>query len=863
MPSVPLVHHVYSSVGGYKTLYETQDPAAARVQKALVAVANTAYKGGMGATFRGYLRFTLPVPANAAPPRTQFGPWQLPPTTALGAGRWYIKSFPMGTDHVGRPRACVHSIVMLPERTNPPAWWQPNPLSQFENALFSTYDFPADQIFLTGRDSLQGLRERTRDQIPWQTPDLLHRPAGLEWLTGGNLPPALVGSMLKLLLFPGSRLFLLASEEHALFLARQLECILPGSYRRSGGLLLGPHYRYIVPPLGPPNLIQIARPNEYPQGECLVDLQSNPPRWIGPEPPTSPLAGMILDFLNRQDLAGLLKFIEMWDIFDEQMPTPARQIGGLSVMTSLKLIGPQASLDPWPDWTRDAAACASALPFFVQAGWLSAHDTAWHQVKIALNRIGAEHLTGEVKAWEHYIDQVKIDPTQPAPAPPMIKGIVSELAGPSHSNILRAVDETMPDKEWEIKGSGHAIPALKPDEDVDAEFDIPSDHLDTGTGANAPGKDHTDSEVLLLPSRGMDSDTGAEPASDTFDVDAEFALPALPGQSDGGNRGASDEPETQQEDWAADAQKAVPPKAPAAPGLPAHGIDAGKSRTSGAVPATPPRISSALEAEPRHEHGPGQGHRSSAARPTTSGSRKAPAGGLSGHAGPAIKPPAQPGASGVRPAGSAAKIPAAPPAASGARTKAPTPSPAPPPLKTTQSGTLIAALESDDDPTTGSSSVLISASEDAPEQNTEKKDRPAKPGESNTATLLVADSGTVMLGPGAAAPAAGKSPAQRGSGQAPATPPKSSEGAAQKSSGQGQAKPHAAPSGPGSSSGARRVAQLLEPHDEEEDGSELIELSPDEDTGATDATKAPAPGKKPPPPPPPPNPPQLPRKPPQ
>ncbi|MGH7145753.1 MAG: hypothetical protein ACREJ2_16710, partial [Planctomycetota bacterium] len=565
MLSIPLVHHVYSSVGGYKTVYQTQDPAAQRLDKDLVSAANIAYKGGMSATFRGYLRFQLPVPPLPHSARRSFGPWQMPPTVALGNGRWFIKSFPMGTDHVGRPRACVHSIVILPERIHPPPYWQPEALAQMEAALISSYDFPADSLFLHGRDSLQGLRERTHDQIPWQPQRLLDRAAGLEWLAAGNLPPALVGLILRLLLFPGARLFVLASEEHALFLARQLECCLPGGYRRCGGLLLGPQQRYLVPPLFPPNLIQIARPAEYSPGECLLDLTQTPPRWVGPEPPTSPLAGQILDFFNRRDLAGLQRFLQMWDLLDEFPPTPARQTGGLAALTTLKLLTPESFQQPAPDWTRNPAACAAALPLLVQAGWLTAHDAAWHAVRTALARpeINCPDALPEIGVWERYIARVRAQSATfglpghtdlPLPQPPAIRAIVKALEAPSHSGILAA----MLDNSW-IDESSHRIP-------------VGADPLADPTD---PTADPTTAPTTAPPAAGAHQALeAAEPASDAFDVDAEFALPPpltspsppLPPSL------AGSEPETVQEDWssaaaaaAAQRRAAEPPRGPAAP----------------------------------------------------------------------------------------------------------------------------------------------------------------------------------------------------------------------------------------------------------------------------------------------------------
>lgn len=592
--SIPIVHHVYSSVGGYKTIYVTQDPAADRIQKALVSVANTAYKGGMGATFRGYLRYQLPAPTA---PRPTLGPWQLPAAVALGNGRWYIKSFPMGTDHVGRPRACVHSMVVLPERISPPAWWQPQALAQVESAIVSSYDFPADALFLHGRDSLQGLRERTRDQYPWQPTETLNRAAGLAWLVAGNLPPALVGSMIKLLLYPGARLFLLATEEQALFLARQLECILPGSYRRFGGLLMGPHQRYIVPPLCPPNLVQLARPTEYTPGECLVDLSAAPPRWVGPEPPTSPLAAMVLDYLNRRDLAGLLHFIEMWDLLDELAPTPARQTGGLAAMTSLQLLTVETAVQPLPDWTKNPAACASALPFLIQAGWFTAHDAAWQSVRTALAGHTGAAAGQEIALWDGYVAQVRQRPNLAPPPPPAIRGIIKALEAPSHSTIIAAIDDAMLDDSW-MDDSSHKIPTIQPtdpqigDSDIPEEFaiapeDAPDPDAHDSSAADLPTARPADSssEITLLPG----SDTGIEPA--TMEIDAEFALPEIappPPAAPNDDEAIPSELETVAEDWEpqARAQAALSERAQEPPR---------KKPVSATPPAGKPHISSALE----------------------------------------------------------------------------------------------------------------------------------------------------------------------------------------------------------------------------------------------------------------------------
>jgi len=92
--SVRLKHHIYTSVGGYKTVYA--DPAIEKLQlERLETLAGTLYPHASGKPFMAF--------------------FHLDSQNAL-----YLKVFRSGVDHVGRPNACVHIILAEVNGAVPP-----------------------------------------------------------------------------------------------------------------------------------------------------------------------------------------------------------------------------------------------------------------------------------------------------------------------------------------------------------------------------------------------------------------------------------------------------------------------------------------------------------------------------------------------------------------------------------------------------------------------------------------------------------------------------------------------------------------------------------------------------------------------
>lgn len=87
---LPLQHHVFSSVSGYKTLYASRDMAKG-LREDLDHFARRVYKRVTGPPIHGLFRFE-------------------------DGGVCWTKVFRNGADHVGRSRTCVHSIAVGADR---------------------------------------------------------------------------------------------------------------------------------------------------------------------------------------------------------------------------------------------------------------------------------------------------------------------------------------------------------------------------------------------------------------------------------------------------------------------------------------------------------------------------------------------------------------------------------------------------------------------------------------------------------------------------------------------------------------------------------------------------------------------------
>lgn len=114
---IALYHHVYSSLGGYKTLYvsrELDGPFREEVEELVRQVYTTLQRTTL------YLAFVR------------------------GDYHWWIKAFFHGSDHVGRPRKCVHTILVSRR--------------ELENIpFFSPLDLDGDQLFIDVQAPLENV----------------------------------------------------------------------------------------------------------------------------------------------------------------------------------------------------------------------------------------------------------------------------------------------------------------------------------------------------------------------------------------------------------------------------------------------------------------------------------------------------------------------------------------------------------------------------------------------------------------------------------------------------------------------------------------------------------------------------------
>lgn len=194
MIEVPLRHHVYSSLRGYKTLHcSASIPAETRSVLDLLA-----------------RRFQTAV--GRSPVAGFFG---------LGQGlSCAVRGFPHGVDHAGRPRVCVHSVVFAEAD-----------LARLP--FFRTTSVPS-AIFATDAVELQTVSE----QLPgvWQAepPAPADLPALLRALPG----PGLLSALVPLLYDEGRTKYLVGGELLADLDAAAL--LLPPTRRRRLAYFAGP-----------------------------------------------------------------------------------------------------------------------------------------------------------------------------------------------------------------------------------------------------------------------------------------------------------------------------------------------------------------------------------------------------------------------------------------------------------------------------------------------------------------------------------------------------------------------------------------------------------------------------------------------
>jgi hypothetical protein len=130
---IPVYHHVYTSVQGYRTQY-----------------ASPQLKPDIVARFEDLARRVYPRVA-ALPVRALFRLGEDDPRGAPCLGMCLVHAFPYQTDSSGRPRACVHTVYV------PPSEVREHP---FLNPLHA-----AEDLFMGPADALTGLSGRLPDRL--------------------------------------------------------------------------------------------------------------------------------------------------------------------------------------------------------------------------------------------------------------------------------------------------------------------------------------------------------------------------------------------------------------------------------------------------------------------------------------------------------------------------------------------------------------------------------------------------------------------------------------------------------------------------------------------------------------------------
>lgn len=268
--SLALRHHVFTSIRGYRTVHSSPDLPRDTVE-ILESLAEAIYPAAFDRTVLVATRFAT-------------------------GGFVTARAFRCGSDHAGRPRTCVHSVVTCLDTRPPP--------------LFSPLYMPAG-VFLTADDDLGLPTARLAESVPWQSPPL---SPGVGLLTGRGGVSALAGACFRALLSTGRSLRVVGDTEECLAIVLPLVALLPPSLRLS----LGASFGFATPEVGglaPPRLVAV-RDVDLPHGEdplgqatTRVDLSR---RTIGGDLPRSPYEEYLADLGKRDEskVQGLLLLLD-------------------------------------------------------------------------------------------------------------------------------------------------------------------------------------------------------------------------------------------------------------------------------------------------------------------------------------------------------------------------------------------------------------------------------------------------------------------------------------------------------------------------------------------------------------------------
>jgi len=186
-----LSHYVYSSLGGYRTLYVS--PTMPRdLVRPLEGLAKQIYRTAARRQVLGWLR----------------------PSDEVAI---LVKAFQNGTDHAGRPRTCVHAAaIALADAAGFP--------------FFSLLALPED-VFLPPDAQLQSLESQLRPTIN------LSDPSGF-W-PSGSLPRESVAALMSLMLVPGLNALVVDHGGETLATLRALAWMCPSRVRRTLTVMVG------------------------------------------------------------------------------------------------------------------------------------------------------------------------------------------------------------------------------------------------------------------------------------------------------------------------------------------------------------------------------------------------------------------------------------------------------------------------------------------------------------------------------------------------------------------------------------------------------------------------------------------------
>lgn len=320
---IALAHHVYSSLAGYRTLYSTPGLPPECVQNA-EAFARRCYRLVGRRPLRAHFR----------------------PAPGWGAS---VRALQFGTDHVGRPRTCVHTIFLRDEETVRHPWYSP-------------FQVP-DSLFLTDGIDLQYVAQELAPS--WDAEDLRLRPDAI--LERFDLQPALLKKFVPAMLDGTRPALVLDAREQAHDYAALISYFLPPEARRTLTYL----DRAFVPPVDGAAVFKLYFFGNRPDPSILefadwiiLDLDRN--ELVNP-PPASAWATFLMQSLGpggrRDDAVRLLLLLEH---YERRRRLDRGYVA--KVIDGFRKAGGAVGHDGRLAWQADPDAAFDSLPSFSEAG---------------------------------------------------------------------------------------------------------------------------------------------------------------------------------------------------------------------------------------------------------------------------------------------------------------------------------------------------------------------------------------------------------------------------------------------------------------------------------------------------------------